>query len=589
MTQLLHPESNTLNHRHTRQQSPSRRTTSPDQQSHWMERDNAFKNNIRLPPPPEKRAKYYRTLKSIIRTARRLPLASVRSAFELFNQNRDEKLPIGHTVVAPSADMLRKRSSATGITLAGVAANPNSLGLTPNSGVKDGKEKDVVDHEGDDESTLETEIDEGETLVEGEDGEGDEYGGSSEVGGRLRWAVLGMSCLLMFGVLPFFGGFLLDVFGTHKLMTVLSALVCLGQILFAIGISSKKYWLMHLGRVVFGVGGESLSVAQTRITSKWFKGKEIAFALGVNLSVARLGSVMNDFISPHLAVSEGVPVAIWFGTLTCIISFVAGVVLNAIDAYGSRKLSKRKRAIPMKMVSRTRLRSPSASKAEGEGSAKKPAFDFSALFKFHLSFWLICLVMCLMFAIVVPFNTIHSAFLQSKWYPGDPKTAGQVMALPDVISAVLVPFCGTFVDRYGRRVKVLILCGSLIAFVHLVLVLGFSYSLLLTFWPCIPLVVDEKNLATAFGVATATQNASLVLFPIIVAALVNADKTFFLTEMFFVFCSSVGVAACVWLYYVDKTQLKSILERGKEELFPVKNARENVAYTSLRNDGSSEH
>ena len=59
-----------------------------------------------------------------------------------------------------------------------------------------------------------------------------------------------------------------------------------------------KYWLMLVGRVIFGLGGESMSVAQSAIVSHWFKGKELALALGVNLSVSRLGSVMNSNTIP---------------------------------------------------------------------------------------------------------------------------------------------------------------------------------------------------------------------------------------------------------------------------------------------------
>lgn len=57
---------------------------------------------------------------------------------------------------------------------------------------------------------------------------------------------------------------------------------------------------MLVGRVVFGLGGESMSVAQSAIVSVWFKGKELAFALGINLSVSRLGSVLNSNTIPAL-------------------------------------------------------------------------------------------------------------------------------------------------------------------------------------------------------------------------------------------------------------------------------------------------
>ena len=99
-------------------------------------------------------------------------------------------------------------------------------------------------------------------------------------------------------ILPVFGGFFLDRFGTNRVLIIFSLLVCLGQTLFAFGVALKvlhftflfpflmliltvcqSLWLMLLGRVIFGLGGESLGVAQGRITVRWFRNKEMAFAL----------------------------------------------------------------------------------------------------------------------------------------------------------------------------------------------------------------------------------------------------------------------------------------------------------------------
>lgn len=568
-------------------------------------------------------------------------------------------------------------------------------------------------------------------------------------------------------ILPFFGGWLVDVFGTRRLMVILSSLVCIGQLLFSVGVSLKAFWIMHLGRILFGVGGESLGVAQTRMTTKWFKGKELAFAMGVNLSVARLGSVFNDFISPYIALKSSVPTAIWFGFVTCFVSLLCGLELNRIDArgtkVGSRQLQLQQRRWGMRdyyvsgprdrmmmggggvggvykmtataatsmsisasvdayvnddtttatsndavMIEATRPpltttdptittsatitgqnqcpiqpQSPSTSSSSSsvvslhdrphhhhrrrssamsipvsrEASAaavtfgtggrtfvvdsRCPSWDggalggaasaaganvatvisertpgsnshsrrtkrqqrtgsfhdgddggglqhvghstvtgslsFNAVLDFPFTFWLICIIMGLMYATVIPFNTIHSAFLQRRWYKDDPATASQVMAIPDIISAVLVPFCGTYVDKYGRRCKILILCGFLMGAVHstftfassaniysplpLLAVLGFSYALLLTFWPCIPLVVQEKSLATAFGIATAIQNASLTIIPVVVAALINADPSYRLVEIFFSALSFLGVALTIWLDVYDYRCLNSVLDR----------------------------
>ncbi|KAJ3060584.1 hypothetical protein HK102_009433, partial [Quaeritorhiza haematococci] len=327
-------------------------------------------------------------------------------------------------------------------------------------------------------------------------------------------------------ILPFITGWLVDVFGTKKLMLALSACVCLGQCLFALGVTFRMVWVMYLGRAVFGIGGESLSVAQTTMTTKWFRGKELAFALGLNLSIARLGSVFNDFISPQLGTRVSVPFAMWFGLIICLLSFSTAVGLSFLDSKAPY------------LKSDNEFDGERPKKSSGE-ARERLRVDWNVISAFPAPFWQLMLVMVLMYATVVPFNTIHSAFLQLKWYPDEPITASQVMAIPDTISAVLVPFVGAFVDFYGHRVKVLTLCSVLMATVHLVfglsssatvpspipllVVLGLAYAMLLTFWPCIPLVVGSDNLATAFGLMTSALNISLFIFPIIVATLTNAD------------------------------------------------------------------
>ncbi|KAJ1533217.1 hypothetical protein HK405_000618, partial [Cladochytrium tenue] len=269
-------------------------------------------------------------------------------------------------------------------------------------------------------------------------------------------------------------------------MTLLSSLVCVGQLLFSVGVQTKTYWVMHVGRIIFGVGGESLSVAQTRMTTKWFKGKELAFALGVNLSVARLGSVLNDFLSPLLGLRVSIPFAIWFGFVTCIVSLLSGLLLNYVDERGglfvgqsAAATSTRYHMAPSHSVSLSTLGAssqddddgddpaPSRSPRRSMAIAREPApvgaaavafgpggrtrgledvtgagagggageqggrahghgaagtLDLKAVVEFPYAFWLICIIMCLMYATVIPFNTIHSAFLQARWYQNDPTT-----------------------------------------------------------------------------------------------------------------------------------------------------------------------
>ncbi|KAL2912899.1 hypothetical protein HK105_207570 [Polyrhizophydium stewartii] len=413
-------------------------------------------------------------------------------------------------------------------------------------------------------------------------------------------------------VLPLVGGWLADRLGSWRLMLACAALVCAGQLCFAAGVSARSFALMQLGRVVFGVGGETLSVCQSAITASWFQGREMALALGINLSIARLGSVFNDVASPYVALHASIPAAMWLGAVTCTCSFLCAASLAYLEALmpanfrssraqilhphalahaeaGSRVLQEgiRKRTpqasaeLQQSLLELSPLPRTDSASSHDDSLADEEADWYrddvtrakqtdqrTLLQQLPFRFWLICLSMCLLYATVIPFNSIHAAFLQSKWYKDNPQQASQVMGIPDTISAILVPFVGSFVDRVGHRVKVLLACSLIMAGVHwyfalatpmspspiyALIPLGLAYSMLLTFWPCIALVVDENAMATAFGVATALLNAALTVFPMVTAALVRADATFVLAETFFVGCSAAGGAAACALLFVALT------------------------------------
>ena len=81
-------------------------------------------------------------------------------------------------------------------------------------------------------------------------------------------------------ILPLFGGFLIDKIGVRIGIFFFSLILVVGQFIFMIGSVSEAFWLMLFGRVIFGLGGECIGVAQNTIVSSWFKEKELAFALG---------------------------------------------------------------------------------------------------------------------------------------------------------------------------------------------------------------------------------------------------------------------------------------------------------------------
>src|SRR5271169_6378890 len=83
------------------------------------------------------------------------------------------------------------------------------------------------------------------------------------------------------------GGFIIDRIGLRKSLMIFGVLCLIGP---AITAAASHLWTMATGRLIFGMGAESLIVAVTAALARWFKGKELSFAFGINLTICRLGS-----------------------------------------------------------------------------------------------------------------------------------------------------------------------------------------------------------------------------------------------------------------------------------------------------------
>ncbi|XP_032486911.1 major facilitator superfamily domain-containing protein 1 isoform X1 [Phocoena sinus] len=152
-------------------------------------------------------------------------------------------------------------------------------------------------------------------------------------------------------VLCFFGGFLVDrVFGIRWGTIIFSCFVCVGQVVFALGGIFRAFWLMEFGRFVFGIGGESLAVAQNTYAVSWFKGKELNLVFGLQLSMARIGSTVNmnlmGWLYSKVEASLGsaghttLGVTLIIGGITCILSLVCALALAYLDQRAERILHK---------------------------------------------------------------------------------------------------------------------------------------------------------------------------------------------------------------------------------------------------------
>jgi len=171
-------------------------------------------------------------------------------------------------------------------------------------------------------------------------------------------------------ILPLLGGILLDTIGVRLGLIFFCAVLTLGQFVFMLGGFATSYDEMIAGRVIFGMGGESMQVAQSAVISLWFKGKELAFALGLNLSVARLGSVINGVVVPSVYDQAGLGTALMVGFGICLFSLANACGMAWLDRRAEKKNEER-------------------SGAEGAQAEEEEGFKFEDLYSFNSSFWLL--------------------------------------------------------------------------------------------------------------------------------------------------------------------------------------------------------
>jgi MFS family permease len=377
-------------------------------------------------------------------------------------------------------------------------------------------------------------------------------------------------------ILSVFGGYLIDrVLGVRLGTLIFSSFVCLGQLVFALGAFVDKYWLMLVGRFVFGLGGENLAVAQNNYAVLWFKGKELNMVFGLLLSVSRIGSTVNmninqklyshsfDNVNPDFV---RLGVVLFIGLGFCLLSLLAGVVLGLFDKR-AEIITKRK-------------------SGDGERISLKDIKDFP------LRLWIIFLVCVCYYVTVFPFIGLAVIFLMEK-YGYEAKQANLINSLVYIISAAVSPVLGILVDRTGLNLfwlnlGILFTLGAhaMLAFLgtatwlpyFAMVLMGVAYSLLAcALWPLVSFIVPEHQLGTAYGIMQAIQNLGLAIVPIVAGYIVD-NNGYLMLEVFFVAMLCIALMSGVLLYVLDSGAggelNKTAWARNREE--KEKKAREEM-------------
>jgi len=278
--------------------------------------------------------------------------------------------------------------------------------------------------------------------------------------------------------------------------------ICLaGAVLTA---ASPRLAVMAAGRLLFGVGAESLIVAVTTGIAKWFRGKELSFAFGLNLTISRLGSLAAQ-VSPTWAKSA---FAHWQKPLLIALAF-AFVSVAAAAAYWLME-SRAGRRFEL---------------GEQSGTDK---IVWGDLLRFGASYWWVVALCMVFYSGIFPFQTFAQKFFQDA-HGADAGTASLLVGMLTVFAMVATPLFGLMVDRIGKR-ALLMMAGSLllvpvylmmgytrISLVVPMALMGTAFSLIpAVMWPSVAYIVPEERLGTAYGLMTLIQNAGLAGFNLLV-------------------------------------------------------------------------
>jgi MFS family permease len=277
-----------------------------------------------------------------------------------------------------------------------------------------------------------------------------------------------------------------------------------------IGGMPLQIYLAGLGFAIFGVGVEVAGITTTKLIVKWFKGKEMALAMGLQLAMARMGTALALMISAPIAAQfKTVSAPILLAVVLLIIGFISYLVYGIMD----QKLD--------------------ASEAEAKTASEEQfrISDITLILK-NKGFWYITMLCLLFYSAVFPFLKYATDLMVQKYHV-KLALAGIIPGLLPFGNIFMTPVFGRMVDRKGKAASIMFLGSAMLIVVHLLfaipllshwlvafvlmLVLGVAFSLVPSaMWPSVPKLIPEKQLGTAYAMIFYIQNWGLMGVPLLI-------------------------------------------------------------------------
>jgi MFS family permease len=292
------------------------------------------------------------------------------------------------------------------------------------------------------------------------------------------------------------GGVLVDRF-TARRMVVATAAICLaGAVVTAMG---DQFPIMAAGRLLFGIGSETLAVAVLVALAQWFAGRNMALLFAINLSLSRVGSYLADR-SPSFAsglYERGWQPPLWLAAGFAVLTFAAALLYYWLDR---REASRGTLALP----------------------PPPERFDWRHLMSFRAEYWLLVATCVAFYSVIFPFRSTFAIKYLEEAQGFTLDAASTLNSHVFLAAAFATPIFGLLLDRMGRNALLLVMGSLLLPLSFLVLtgvpggaglstaLLGVSFSFLpAVLWPTVVRYSPPEHLGTAYGLMTTLQNLGL--------------------------------------------------------------------------------
>ena len=344
----------------------------------------------------------------------------------------------------------------------------------------------------------------------------------------------GYSFLCIWGGLIVCGA-LLDRFGVRLVGSIFVGMMVLGAGLVTFAISagftpSVSLKVAYIGCMLFGLGSEIAGVSVTRSIAKWFKGRNMALAMGLQLAIARFGTATAILVAPMIVVQKGAgeiytlsdtnkPALIGLAVLA------VGAILWAIFVAMDAKFDKE------------------TGETDKVETAEEDKFRFSDIWKVlsNPRFLMIAILCVTFYCCVIRFKKFGVSILLPL-FGVNLDIATVLLAMIPFFTILFTPLFGALVDKVGKATTWMIVGSALVLASHLIItfapqgvpfyayiaiaLLGIGYSLVPSaMWPSVPKIIPEKNLGTAYSLIYWVQNLGMWAVPIYVGKIFTREIT----------------------------------------------------------------